>query len=151
MDTQPTEKVLFLHPEILSTGSKPIAIQSLSENAQLSSSVDHPARTFIWKQVGSKVNRLEVQAAFSLSVNILPFWLCTFPVSCFAMATYWCTRFEGDCDTFLLLWTYLWDFFMLHSIYNPLMYMISCREFRRALFHTTAKWVQKINVQIQNN
>jgi hypothetical protein len=89
----------------------------------------------------TRINRLEVRAALDMSVNILPFWLCTFPVSCYAMALYWCVRLEGDCHTVFLTWTYMWDLFLLHSIYNPIMYMSTSSEFRRALFHIVRKCI----------
>jgi hypothetical protein len=56
----------------------------------------------------SKVNRLEVRAALNLSVNILPFWLCTFPLSCDIIALYWrCVRLHGDdCDAIDSFWPY---------------------------------------------
>ncbi|KAK4010967.1 adenosine receptor A2b-like [Daphnia magna] len=148
MDALSTERVTFINPEIPSTTQN--ATQPLNDNAQLSSIADHQVN-LNRQQAASKVNRLEVQAAFSLSVNILPFWLCTFPLSCFAMATYWCTRLGGNCDTFLFIWTYMWDIFMLHSIYNPLMYMISCHDFRRALCHIFRKLANKFIMQIQKN
>ncbi len=41
------------------------------------------AECFPWMlPMRSKVNRLEVRAALNMFVNILPFGLCTFPVSC---------------------------------------------------------------------
>ncbi|KAI9558863.1 hypothetical protein GHT06_015652 [Daphnia sinensis] len=151
MNALSTERVTFINPESPSTTQN--ATQSLNENAQWSSTCDNQFnfRRIYWKQEATRVNRLEVQAAFSLSVNILPFWLCTFPLSFFAIATYWCTKLGGNCDTFLLTWTYMWDIFMLHSIYNPLMYMISCHDFRRALYHITRKLANKFNMQIQKN
>ncbi|EFX83679.1 hypothetical protein DAPPUDRAFT_301588 [Daphnia pulex] len=74
-----------------------------------------------------------------MSINVLPFWLCTFPVSCSVMAFYWCLRFKGNCDYILLPWPYLWNLFLLHSIYNPIMYMCTSSEFWRALLHTVNK------------
>nr|CAH0109668.1 unnamed protein product [Daphnia galeata] len=76
-----------------------------------------------------------------MSVNVLPFWLCTFPVSCYAMALYWCVKLEGDCDAVFLTWTYMWDLFLLHSVYNPVAYMSTSTEFRRALLHIARKFI----------
>jgi 5-hydroxytryptamine receptor 1 len=80
-----------------------------------------------------------------MSVNVLPFWLCTFPVSCYAIGLYWCIRLEGDCSAILLTWLCMWDFSLLHSIYNPVMYMMSSSEFRRALFHFAREVEEKIS------
>ncbi len=96
---------------------------------------------FPWIQVRSNINRLELRAALNMSVNILPFWLCTFPVSCCVMALYWCIRLEGNCENILLPWPYVWNLFLLHSIYNPLMYMCTSSEFWRAFIHTKNKLI----------
>ncbi|EFX82895.1 hypothetical protein DAPPUDRAFT_316241 [Daphnia pulex] len=95
--------------------------------------------SFPWMPNRSKVNRLEVQAALNLSVNILPFWLCTFPVACNTIALYWCIRLDAKCDNIMEPLVIFWETFMLHSIYNPIMYMATCSEFRRALRHTVKK------------
>jgi hypothetical protein len=95
---------------------------------------------FRWFQSRSKVNQLEIRAALILSVNILPFWICTFPVTCNAISLYWCVRLGTDCSTTFELYPYIGHLFMFHSIYNPLMYMLSSGEFRRALAH----WIWRI-------
>jgi 5-hydroxytryptamine receptor 1 len=41
----------------------------------------------------------------------------------------------------------MWDFFLLHSIYNPVMYMMSSSELRRALFHFARKLMNKFHIQ----
>jgi 5-hydroxytryptamine receptor 1 len=97
----------------------------------------------------SKISRLEVQAALNLSVNILPFWLCTFPVSCYAIVTYWCIQLDVNLETIVVTWNYFWDTFMLHSIYNPIMYMATCLEFRRALRHTVKKLSTKFRFALR--
>jgi 5-hydroxytryptamine receptor 1 len=99
----------------------------------------------------TKINRLEVRAALDMSVNVLPFWLCTFPVSCYAMALYWCVRLEGECDAVFLTWTYMWDLFLLHSIYNPVAYMSTSTEFRRALLHIARKFINVFHIEIREN
>lgn len=99
-------------------------------------------------QAGSKLNRLEIRAALNMSVNILPFWLCTFPVSCSVVVLYWCIRLEGECGSILLPWPYLWNLFLLHSIYNPVMYMATSSEFWRALVHITNKVAIAFHVKL---
>ena len=122
-------------------------------NDQFPSSMGHfdDSECFHWIHRRSNINRLEVQAALNMSVNVLPFWLCTFPVSCYAIGLYWCIRLEADCTVILLTWPYMWDFFLLHSIYNPVMYMLSSSEFRRALTHFTKRLTNKFHVQDQAN
>jgi hypothetical protein len=94
---------------------------------------------FPWKSNRSKISRLEIQAALNLSVNILPFWLCAFPVACYSITFFWCIRLETTCETIVLTFIYFWDVFLFHSIYNPIMYMTTCSEFRRALKHIAKK------------
>ena len=84
----------------------------------------------------NKFSRLEIRAAFAMSINILPFWLCTFPVTLNVIAMYWCLRTGGDCAIFFVIGSYLRDMFMLHTIYNPIMYIIGSSEFRRAVLHS---------------
>jgi hypothetical protein len=99
---------------------------------------------FPWKSNRSKISRLEIQAALNLSVNILPFWLCAIPVACYSIAIFWCIRLETSCDTILLTLFYFWDVFIFHSIYNPVAYMITCLEFRRAVKHIAKKLSAKL-------
>ncbi|EFX82897.1 hypothetical protein DAPPUDRAFT_101081 [Daphnia pulex] len=99
--------------------------------------------SFPWMPNRSKVNRLEVQAALNLSVNILPFWLCAFPVSCNIIVFYWCIRLDANCDSLMVTLNYFWETFMLHSIYNPIMYIATCSEFQRAFLRIANKWFNK--------
>ncbi|XP_045023035.1 uncharacterized protein LOC123466425 [Daphnia magna] len=117
---------------------------------QLPSSIENlDNECFPWMyQAGSKLNRLEIRAALNMSVNILPFWLCTFPVSCSVVVLYWCIRLEGECGSILLPWPYLWNLFLLHSIYNPVMYMATSSEFWRALVHITNKVAIAFHVKL---
>ncbi|XP_057369339.1 uncharacterized protein LOC130690340 [Daphnia carinata] len=148
------ERVLFAFPEIPSSVNcaDGNASHSHSADAQLALSIDHlGAGCFPWMQSRSKISRLEVQAALNMSVNVLPFCLCTFPVSSYAIGLYWCIRLEGDCSAILRTWPYMWNFFLLHSIYNPVMYMLSSSEFQRAILHTIRKLINKCQLQATGN
>ncbi|XP_046458954.1 uncharacterized protein LOC124205549 [Daphnia pulex] len=101
--------------------------------------------SFPWMPTRSKVNRLEVQAALNLSVNILPFWLCTFPVACNTIVVYWCIRLDVNFDILMVTLNFFWDTFMLHSIYNPIMYMATCAEFQRAFLRIANKLSNKFS------
>ncbi|KZS17527.1 Uncharacterized protein APZ42_016400 [Daphnia magna] len=139
------ERVLFAFPEIPSSVNCPDGNASHLHSAL---SIDHlGAGCFPWTHSNSKISRLEVQAALNMSVNVLPFWLCTFPVSSYAIGLYWCIRLEGDCSPILLTWPYMWNFFLLHSIYNPVMYMLSSSEFQRAILHILRKLINKCQLQ----
>ena len=94
---------------------------------------------FPWMQGRSKVSRLELQTTINMSINVLPFLLCTFPISCTSIAIYWCIQLGGDCSVLGQMMSYLRDAFLLHSTYNPLMYMFSSSEFCRALRHIAWK------------
>jgi hypothetical protein len=94
---------------------------------------------FPWMQGRSKVSRLELQTTINMSINVLPFWLCTFPISCTSIAIYWCIQLGGDCSVLGQMMSYLRDAFLLHSTYNPLMSMFSSSEFCRALRHIAWK------------
>ena len=56
------------------------------------------AGCFSRKPKGSRIGRMKIQAAHSLFINIVTFWLCTLPISCSVLVTYWCVWVKGDCD-----------------------------------------------------
>lgn len=96
-----------------------------------------------------KLNRLEIRAALTMSVNMLPFWLCTFPVTLNAIAVYWCFRLQSKYPFIILINPYLVDWFIVHTIYNPLMYMLTSKEFKRALIHLRGK-IKLCNSRVDN-
>lgn len=154
-ETSPTAgKIVLVIPEAPSVNSgngNPPYLHSA--DAQQALTIDHFGTRWLPSihTSSSKISRLEIQAALNMSVNVLPFWFCTFPVSCYAIGLYWCIRTEGDCSTILRTWPYMWNFFLLHSIYNPVMYMLYSCEFRRAILHITRKLVNKCQLQAQGN
>ncbi|KAI9552853.1 hypothetical protein GHT06_020736 [Daphnia sinensis] len=91
------------------------------------------AKCFAWLTNKKKLNRLEIRAALNMSINVLPVWLCTFPVTLNAIIIFWCIRLEKSCSINFRINPYLTDFFLCHTIYNPLMYMLTSTEFKRAL------------------
>ena len=105
----------------------------------LESQMDDPL-CFSWFANRSKINRQEIRAALSLSINMLPFWLCTFPVTLNAIAIYWCVHLQMNCPTVFRINPYLTDLFLIHTVYNPLMYMFNSKEFKRALIHLRKKF-----------
>ncbi|XP_046454827.1 uncharacterized protein LOC124202521 isoform X2 [Daphnia pulex] len=118
-----------------------------SDNFRLPPAISHlDTEFFPWMKNRSKISRLEVRAALNMSVNILPFWLCTFPVSCVIISLYWCIRLEGDCDMILRALPYVWSSFQLHSVYNPAMYMCTSSEFWRAFLHMKRKLTNPFHI-----
>jgi hypothetical protein len=87
-----------------------------------------------------KLNRLEIIAALNMSINILPVWLCTFPVTLNAIMIYWCIRLEMNCPVIYRINPYIRDMFLFHNVYTPLMYMLTSSEFKRALIHCKRKF-----------
>ena len=96
---------------------------------------------FHWIQDRSKLNRLEIRAALCMLINILPVLLGTFPLTLNSIALYWCIRLQKtNCSIVFEMNPYLRDLFRLHTIYAPIMYMTTSREFHRALIHLIQKW-----------
>ncbi|XP_059352450.1 uncharacterized protein LOC132088202 [Daphnia carinata] len=95
---------------------------------------------FSWFTHQKKLNRLEIRAALNMSINVLPVWLCTFPVTLNAIIIYWCIRFEKSCLINFRINPYLTDIFLCHTIYNPFMYMLTSTEFKRALVRIKQKF-----------
>ena len=94
---------------------------------------------FSWFTNRPKLNRLEIRAALKMSVNMIPFLLCTFPVTLNSIMIYWCFRLQSKCSFNKLINPYLVDWFIVHTIYNPLMYMFTSMEFKRAVIHLKGK------------
>ena len=111
----------------------PVAVVG-SDSPPTACVINQNNKCFSWARIGpNKINALEIRAAITMSVNILPFWVCTFPVTCNAIALYWCVRLEYDCSIIFTINPYFRNIFIFHGIYNPLMYMLTNREFRQAL------------------
>lgn len=81
----------------------------------------------------SKLSRLDIRAALCLSISVLPVCVFTLPVTLNGIAIYWCIRLEKDCSVIFQIDPYFHNLFLIHSVYNPIMYMCSSNEFRRAL------------------
>lgn len=116
-----------------------VSIQQLVQNSQ--SELGEESMCFPWLRGRSKFSRLEFRAAFSMSINVLPVWLCTFPVALNAIALYWCIRMKLNCSLIFLINPYICDLFLIHCIYNPVMYMSSSTEFWRAMSRFLRKWI----------
>ena len=99
---------------------------------------------FSWFFNRPKLDRLEIRAAFSMSINMIPFCFCTLPVTLNAIAIYWCICLQMNCPTVFRINPYLTDLFLIHTVYNPLMYMLTSKEFKRALIHLKDKMSCKI-------
>lgn len=85
-------------------------------------------------------NRLEILAALYMSINTMSFWIFTFPTIFNGIALYWCLQLQANCSTIVKINPYLHNLSQLHVIYNPVIYMASSVEFRRAL----RRLVQKV-------
>jgi len=87
----------------------------------------------------SGIKRLEIRTALQLFINILPFWICTFPLSCCSMAMYWCIELRLNTSILYVAISYTRDLFLVHVIYNPVMYMCNSIEFQSAVVHLFQK------------
>ena len=87
-----------------------------------------------------KINRLDIKTAHNMSITFFPFWMFIFPLVFNTIALYWCIRMEADCTLILAIRPFQRDVVVLfNGVYNPVMYMKSNSEFRRALDHLTRK------------
>jgi 5-hydroxytryptamine receptor 1 len=71
---------------------------------------------FSWFFNRPKLNRLEIRAALSMSINMIPFCFCTFPVTLNAITIYWCIRLQTNCPTVSRINPYLTDLFLIHIV-----------------------------------
>ena len=130
--------------------------QSIEENCEPSSvfpaqpnesnapaqNVGTQTNCYPWFQSRSKLNRLEIRAALFMLINVLPFLLCTIPLTLNSIVFYWCNnRLQNtNCSILFKMNPYLRDLVRLHTFYTPIMYMTTSREFHRALIHLIQKW-----------
>lgn len=118
----------------------PQQLEDIGESAGYHQSGISDTMCFSWFFNRPKLNRLEILAALNMSVNILPVWICTFPVTLNAIAIYWCIRLQQNCPVIYQINPYLRDMFLFHNTYTPLMYMFTSTEFKRALIHFKQKF-----------
>lgn len=85
-----------------------------------------------------QLSKLEVRAALSLSINVLPMWLCHLPIAVSAIALYWCfyQHQSGDCGAIVQVNVWMKNVYFAHSLYIPCTYVITNREFHRAFNHS---------------
>ena len=132
--------------EIISVQHHPPVAVVGSDSPSTACVINQNNKCFSWARIGpNKINALEIRAAITMSVNILPFWVCTFPVTCNGIALYWCIRLESECSIIFTVNPYFRNIFLFHGIYIPLMYMLTSREFRQALSRFLKKrWLSYI-------
>lgn len=75
---------------------------------------------------------LEAKAALSLSVYVLPMWICHFPQAFFAFTLYWCLKLGRHCMPVMEINSMMKNIYFFYTFYNPVMYAVTSREFRRA-------------------
>lgn len=103
---------------------------------------------FPWgKTQRTGIARLDFRAALILSVNVLPFWLFTFPLAFYIMAIYWCSKLQLECSYELMMEAdgYVKFLFYTPCIYMPVMYAMNSSELQRALKHLFKKINTKAN------
>lgn len=88
-----------------------------------------------------RIGRLDFKAALIFSVNVLPFLLCTIPLSLNTMAMCVCSKWDLNCSGGLMLQI---DAYLKYSVFTPCIvmpavYMGSSNEFQRALVHLCRK------------
>lgn len=87
-----------------------------------------------WQTIFERTPRnLEAKAALSLSIYVLPMWLCHFPQAFFTFALFWCLNFEKECISILKINAVVKNFYFAYTFYNPLMYVVTSKEFHRAV------------------
>jgi hypothetical protein len=129
---QGTESLVYAASAQTGNTNIPNQIDEMAEREQ-------DTQCFAWFRTRPKISRLEIHAALSLSINFLPVWLCTFPVTLNAIAIYWCFRLGTSCPTLFRINPFICDLFLIQIVYNPLMCMYTSKEFKRALAHLKQK------------
>ncbi|XP_046447839.1 rhodopsin-like [Daphnia pulex] len=89
-----------------------------------------------------RINRLELEATVTLVCGVMSLCLFSLPYSAISMGDWICRRYlhpfspiphHNWCSAVQFTLPYLRELFLIHSVYNPIMYMIRSREFTNAL------------------
>lgn len=89
-----------------------------------------------------RINRLELEATVTLVCGVMSLCFFSLPYSAVSIGDWICRRYIGQfasiqqqqwCSTAQFTLPYLRELFLIHSVYNPIMYMIRSREFTNAL------------------
>ena len=87
-------------------------------------------------------SNLEAKAALSLSIYVLPMWLFHFSHAFYAFSMFWCLKFGFDCRPLMGINVFFRNAYILYSLYNPIMYLSTSKEFRRAFGRLCARKVR---------
>ena len=89
-----------------------------------------------------RINRLELEATVTLVCGVMSLCFFSLPYSAVSMSDWICRRHlhqfapiqhQKWCSSVQFTLPYLRELFLIHSVYNPIMYMIRSREFTNAL------------------
>lgn len=84
-----------------------------------------------------RINRLELEATVTLVCGVVSLCFFSLPYSAVSMGDWICRRHQPMefrwCSTVQYTVPYARELFLVHSVYNPIMYMIRSREFSEAL------------------
>lgn len=88
----------------------------------------------------NRINRLELEATVTLVCGVMSLSFFSLPYSTFSMGDWICKlnevavlRHQKWCNAVQFSLPYARELFLVHSVYNPIMYMIRSREFSDAL------------------
>lgn len=111
-------------------------------------STNKPECKHFWKGILTRTMlNLEAKAALRLSINVLPMWLCHFPQAIFSFVVFWCLKSEKECESIIKIDAIIKNFYFAFTFYNPLMYVVTSKEFQRAVGRLCKKKM-KINTNL---
>ena len=115
------------------------AVEISSEHHSSTAECSH-----FWQTARTRMpSNLEAKAALSLSIYVLPMWLFHFSQALYAFTLFWCLKFGFECKTLMGLNVIEKNVYLLYSLYNPIMYAATSREFRRAFGWLCKKKVRR--------
>lgn len=84
--------------------------------------------------VGSEtISKLEVEAAWTLVMGAISLLLISSPIFVVLVSSLLCSHLYDDCTSVSWLIPYFRELILIHTVYNPVVYIYRCREFRDAL------------------
>jgi len=84
--------------------------------------------------VGSEtISKLEVEAAWTLVMGAISLLLISSPIFVVLVSSLLCSHLYDDCISVSWLIPYFRELILIHTVYNPVVYIYRCREFRDAL------------------
>jgi hypothetical protein len=79
------------------------------------------------------ISKLEVEATWTLAQGVISLGIISSPILITSLGAFFCSHFYDDCTAVTWMISYFRELILIHTIYNPIMYICRNQEFSSAL------------------